>query len=144
MPFGLTNALATFCNLMNDVLYKFFDKFVIVYLNDIVIYNESLVEHVAHLKKVFSRLRERKLYVKKEKCQFCHQEVMFLGHWVGKGRIQIDERKVEAIRNWPAPSKIADLKSFLGLTNYYRRFIEGYSKKGSPLTDLLKNGRKWM
>ena len=143
MPFGLTNAPATFCNLMNDVLYEFLDSFVVVYLDDIVIYSESLDAHLGHLRQVFSRLREHQLYVKKEKCEFCRQEVMFLGHWISKGRIRMDERKVKAIVDWPAPSKVPDLRSFLGLANYYRRFIKGYSKKVSPLTDLLRKNQKW-
>lgn len=143
MPFGLTNAPATFCNLMNDVLYEFLDRFVVVYLDDIVIYSESLDDHLDHLRQVFSRLREHQLYVKKEKCEFCRQEVMFLGHWISKGRIRMDEGKVKAIIDWSAPSKVPELRSFLGLANYYRRFIKGYSKKVSPLTDLLKKSQKW-
>jgi hypothetical protein len=143
MPFGLTNAPATFCNLMNDVLYEFLDRFVVVYLDDIVIYSESLDDHLDHLRQVFSRLREHQLFVKKEKCEFCRQEVMFLGHWISKGCIRMDERKVKAIIDWPVLSKVPDLRSFLGLANYYRRFIMGYSKKVSPLTDLLKKEQKW-
>lgn len=143
--FGLTNAPATFCNLMNDVLYEYLDRFVVVYLDDLVVYSGSFSEHVAHLKLVFSRLREFKLYVKKEKCEFCRQEVKFLGHWVSKGRIRMDEKKVKAILDWPPPTKVADLRSFLGLENYYRKliFIKGYSKKVNPLTDLLKKDQKW-
>ncbi|KAL5775969.1 hypothetical protein ACOSP7_013526 [Xanthoceras sorbifolium] len=144
MPFGLTNAPATFCNLMNDVLYEFLDKFVVVYLDDIVIYSNSLAEHVVHLRQVFSKLREHKLYVKKEKCEFCRQEVMFLGHWVSKGKIRMDERKIRAILDWPSPTRVTELRSFLGLANYYRRFIEGYSKRVSVLTDLLRKDCKWV
>ena len=143
MPFGLTNALVTFCNLMNDVLYEFLDSFVVVYLDDIVVYSETLQAHVEHLRRVFSRLRENSLYVKKEKCEFCQQEIMFLGHRIGKGQIRMDERKIQAIVDWSAPKTVPELRSFLGLANYYRRFIEGYSKKVSPLTDLLKKNAKW-
>ena len=97
MPFGLTNAPTTFCNLMNDVLYEFFDDFVVVYLDDIVVYNQSFGEHVEHLWLVFSTLKRNSLYVKKEKCEFCQQEIMFLGHKVSQGRIRMDERKIETI-----------------------------------------------
>ena len=85
MSFGLTNAPATFCNLMNDVFYEFVDCFVVVYLDDIVIYSDSLKDHLEHLRKVLSKLREHQLYVKKEKCEFAQQEIMFLGHKVSKG-----------------------------------------------------------
>lgn len=143
MPFGLTNAPATFCNLMNDVLYEFLDHFVVVYLDDIVVYSPTLADHVEHLKLVFSALRRNSLYVRKEKCEFCQQEIMFLGHKVSKGQIRMDERKVQAILEWAAPTKVSELRSFLGLANYYRRFIEGYSKKASPLSDLLKKDKQW-
>ena len=88
MPFGLTNALAMFYNLMNDVLYEFLDRFVVVYLDDIVVYSEKLDEHENHLRLVFDKLRQHELYVKKEKCEFFCLEIMFLGHWVSQGRFR--------------------------------------------------------
>ena len=109
MPFGLTNAPATFCNLMNGVFYEFVDRFVVVYLDDIVIYGESLEDHLEHLRKVLSKLREHQLYVKKEKCEFAEQEILFLGHKVNKGLVMMDERKVQAILDWPPPSKVTKL-----------------------------------
>ncbi|KAI9176296.1 hypothetical protein LWI28_000922 [Acer negundo] len=102
-----------------------------------------MTEHVAHLRQAFSRLREHKLYVKKEKCEFFRQQVLFLGHWVNNGKIRMAERKVQAILDWPSPIKVAELRSFLGLVNYYRRFIERYSKKVNVLTDLLKKDHNW-
>lgn len=144
MPFGLTNAPATFCNLMNNVFYDYIDRFVVVYLDDIVVYSESLKDHLKHLRLVFSKLKEFQLYVKKEKCEFCRQEVMFLGHWISKGHVRMDEKKVKAILDWSAPTKVTELRSFLGLANYYRKFIKGYSKKVSPLTDLLKKDKQWV
>ena len=93
MSFGLTNAPATFYNLMNDVFYEFVDRFVVVYLDNIVIYSESLEDHLEHLRKVLSKLREHQLYVKKEKCEFAQQEILFLGHKVSKGLVKMDERK---------------------------------------------------
>ncbi|KAL0388132.1 UNVERIFIED_CONTAM: Retrovirus-related Pol polyprotein from transposon.6 [Sesamum radiatum] len=143
MPFGLTNAPATFCNLMNDVLYEYLDRFVVVYLDDIVIYSETLNEHVKHLRAVFQKLREYELYAKKEKCEFCCEKITFLGHVISQGQIQMDRKKVQAVMDWGIPSKMADLRSFLGLANYYRRFIKGYSKIVNPLTDLLRKDQKW-
>ena len=94
MPFGLTNVPVTFCNLMNDMLYEFLDDFVVVYLDDIVVYSQSLREHIEHLRLVFSSLKRNFLYVKKEKYEFCQQKIMFLGHKMSQGRIRIDERKI--------------------------------------------------
>ena len=143
MSFGLTNAPTTFCNLMNDVLFDYLDAFVVVYIDDIVVYNQTLNEHKMHLKKVFQWLREHKLYVKPEKCEFAREQITFLGHKISEGQIQMDERKVQAVIDWPTPTKVTELRSFLGLANYYRRFIKGYSKIVSPLTDLLKKDRAW-
>ena len=114
-----------------------------VYLDDIVVYSQSLGEHVEHLRLVFSTLKKNSLYVKKEKCEFCQQEIMFLGHKVSQGRIRMDERKIETILDWSAPTKVTELRSFLGLANYYQRFIKDYSKMASPLTDLLKKDKHW-
>lgn len=143
MPFGLTNAPATFCNLMNDVFYDCVDRFVVVYLDDIVIYSESLVDHLSHLRDVLSRLRKHKLYVKMEKCEFAQQEIRFLGHVISKGHCKMDRRKVQAILDWTPPTKVSELRSFLGLANYYRKFIHNYSKKAAPLTELLKKEHNW-
>ena len=138
MPFGLTNAPATFCNLMNDVLFDYLDAFVVVYLDDIVVYSQTINEHEMHLRKVLQRLREHKLYVKSEKCEFAREQITYLGHKISEGQIRMDERKVQAVIDWPAPTKVTELRSFLGSANYYRRFIKGYLKIVSPLTDLLK------
>lgn len=132
MPFGLTNAPATFCTLMNRVQQPFLDKFMVVYLDDIVIYNNTLEDHVNHLRQVFQVLRENELYVKKEKCAFAQWEVTFLGHIVGKGKLRMDESKVMAIQEWEPPKKVPELRSFLGLANYYRKFIKGYSAIAAP------------
>ncbi|PKI46456.1 hypothetical protein CRG98_033154 [Punica granatum] len=118
MPYGLTNAPATFCNLMNK-------------------------DHVEHLRQVFEVLRENSLYVKREKCAFAKREVHFHGHIVGGGRVQMDPSKVALIMEWESPTKVTELCSFLGLANYCRRFIKGYSSITVPLTDLLKKARAW-
>ena len=114
MPFRLTNAPTTFCNLMNDVLFDFLDTFVVVYLDNIVISSPTLEDHVVHLEMVFDKLRQNQLYVKKEKCDFAQTEIKFLGHLISKSQILMDGAKVAAIRDWPAPTKVTKLRSFLG------------------------------
>jgi hypothetical protein len=143
MPFGLTNAPATFCNLMNNVFHDYIDKFVVVYLDDIVVYSESFDDHLCHLRLVLSRLRENSLYVKEEKCDFARKDILFLGHRISLGKILMDDGKVKAIHDWPPPKTVSELRSFLGLANYYRKFIAAYAKKAAPLTDLLKKETKW-
>ncbi|RVW98232.1 Retrovirus-related Pol polyprotein from transposon 17.6 [Vitis vinifera] len=143
MPFGLTNAPATFCTLMNKIFHPYLDKFVVVYLDDIVIYSNTLKEHVEHLRKVFKILRQNELYVKKEKCSFAKEEVSFLRHRIRDGKLMMDDSKVKAIQEWDPPTKVPQLRSFLGLVNYYRRFIKGYSGRAAPLIDLLKKNKAW-
>ncbi|XP_015084310.1 uncharacterized protein LOC107027747 [Solanum pennellii] len=133
MPFGLTNAPATFCNLMNNVLFDYLDDFVVVYLDDIVIYSRTLEEHVNHLSLVLSQLRKYTLYVKMEKCEFTQQEIKFLGHLVSKNQVRMDPNKVQAIVDWQAPRHVKDLRLFAG-----------YSKKAASLTNLLKKDAKWV
>lgn len=110
MPFGLTNAPATFCNLMNEVLYEYLDSFCVVYLDGIVVYSETLLNH---LRMVFDKLWKHELYIKKEKCEFARTEIMFLGHKISKGRVRMDGQKVEAIINWEPPKSVPELRSFL-------------------------------
>ena len=141
MPFGLTNAPATFCTLMNKIFHPFLDKFVVVYLDDIVIYSNTLEEHIDHLNKVFRLLRRNELYVKNEKCSFALGEVGFLGHRIKDGKLMMDESKIKAIQEWDPPTKVPQLRSFLGLVNYYRRFIKGYSARAARLTYLLKKSK---
>ncbi|KAE8715253.1 Detected protein of unknown function [Hibiscus syriacus] len=143
MPFGLTNAPATFCTLMNKVLQPFLDHFVVVYLDDIVVYSKTLEEHIEHLRRVFQVLRDNELYVKEEKCSFAQNEVPFLGHVVGGGKLQMDKDKIRAIDEWKPPTKVTELRAFLGLANYYRRFVKGYSKIATPLIELLKKDKVW-
>ena len=123
MPFGLTNAPATFCTLMNKLFHPFLDRFVVVYLDDIVVYSHTLEEHIHHLKQVFQVLRENELYIKLEKCSFGQREVEFLGHRIRDGKLMMDGAKVKAVQEWEPPTKVPELRSFLGLVNYYRRFI---------------------
>nr|CAN83956.1 hypothetical protein VITISV_029615 [Vitis vinifera] len=143
MPFGLTNAPTMFCTLMNKIFHPYLDKFVVVYLDDIVIFSNTLKKHVEHLRKVFKILRQNELYMKKEKCSFAKEEVSFLGHRIKGGKLMMDDSKVKAIQECDPPTKVPQLKSFLGLVNYYRRFIKGYSTRAAPLTDLLKKNKAW-
>ncbi|KAE8708553.1 Detected protein of unknown function [Hibiscus syriacus] len=123
--------------------YRALNKFMVVYLDDIVVYSNSIGEHVYHLRIVFKILRENELYVKKEKCTFTTEEVHFLGHVIGHGKLLMDRNKIKAITEWEPTTKVSEMRSFLGLVNYYRRFIQGYSAQASPLTDLLKKGKAW-
>ncbi|KAL5579059.1 hypothetical protein UlMin_011501 [Ulmus minor] len=133
MPFGLKNAPATFCTLMNQVFQDFLDKFVVVYLDDIVVYSSTMEEHKKHLEMVFQKLRENQLYVKREKCAFAQTRINFLGHIIERGQIKMDMKKVKAIQEWKTPANVRELRSFLGLANYYRRFVDEYSKTVAPL-----------
>ena len=142
LPFGLTNAPATFMSFMHDVLRPYLDEFVVVFLDDILIFSKNEAEHLAHLKLVLQKLREHHLFAKLSKCAFCLQEVEFLGHIVTKDGIRMDEGKIAAVRDWPTPACVRDVRSFHGLVNYYRKFIRDFSRLSAPLTDLTKEGRE--
>lgn len=138
MPMGLCNAPATFMRQMNEVFDDMLDQYVVVYLDDILIYSKTKEEHIVHIRNVLDRLKQQKLYAKKSKCQFLQQQVSFLGHIVGVNGIQMDPSKVEAIVSWPIPNNIHEMRSFLGLAGYYRKFIDNYSKIATPLNELTK------
>jgi len=138
MPFGLTNAPATFCTLMNDIFREWLDDFVVVYIDDILIYSSSLEEHAKHLCKVFQRLRENKLCAKLEKCEFGVTEMDFLGHRITQEGLKMDDHKVKAIVDWEPPKSVLALISFLGLASYYHKFIKNFAKIAAPLTNFLK------
>uniref|UniRef100_A0A8C7WS22 Gypsy retrotransposon integrase-like protein 1 n=1 Tax=Oryzias sinensis TaxID=183150 RepID=A0A8C7WS22_9TELE len=136
MPFGLTNAPAVFQALVNDVLRDFLNRFVFVYLDDILIYSPSLDSHVQHVHQVLQRLLENKLYVKAEKCEFHVPKVSFLGFVIERGHVIMDPTKVSVIKEWPRPKSRKDLQRFLGFANFYRRFMRNYSIIARPLTSL--------
>lgn len=136
VPFGLTSAPATAQRLMNDIFRHHLDKFIIIYLDDILVYSKTLDEHVEHLRLVLKLLRQHQLYVKMSKCAFGQSSLPFLGHVLGSDGIRVDPAKTSAVKNWPTPQNAHDIRSFLGLCNYYRRFISGFSKLATPLTDL--------
>ena len=143
MPFGLTNALVAFMDLMNRVFSPYLDKFVIVFIDDILVYSGSPEEHAKHLWTILQILRERQLYAKFSKCQFWLDKVVFLGHVISAEGISVDPHKIEAIVNWKPPTNVSEVRSFLGLVGYYRKFVEGFSKIATPLTNLLKKDHKF-
>lgn len=138
MPFGLTNAPATFQTMINDVLRDFVDVFVVVYLDDILIFSKTLEEHKQHVHKVLQRLMDKKLLVEPEKTSFHVQQVDFLGYRIRPNEIAMDPKKLEALKEWPIPKNVTDVRRFLGFVNFYRRFIYSYGKLSAPLTDLTK------
>ncbi|WVZ76705.1 hypothetical protein U9M48_024657 [Paspalum notatum var. saurae] len=140
MPFGLTNASSTFMRLMNEVLRAFIGKFVVVYFDDILIYNKSLHEHMDHLHAVFDALQAARLFGNIEKCTFCMDRVSFLGYVVTPQGIEVDEAKVQAIRSWPTPTTVSQVRSFHGLAGFYRHFVPNFSTIAAPLNELTKKG----
>jgi hypothetical protein len=128
MSFGLTNAPAYFMYLMNSVFLDYLDKFVVVFIDDILVYSQNEQEHEEHLRKVLQRLRDCQLYDKLSKCEFWISEVLFLGHIINREGLAVDLKKVTAIMDWKAPKDVRGIKSFIGMTGYYRCFIEGFSK----------------
>ncbi|KAK1644093.1 hypothetical protein QYE76_061898 [Lolium multiflorum] len=138
VPFGLTNAPAIFMNLMNKIFMKYLDKFVIVFIDDILIYSKDKEEHAKHLKIVLQTLREHQLYAKFSKCKFWLDSVEFLGHVITKEGIAVNPSKVQSVLEWKSPKNAKEIRGFLGMAGYYRRFIEGFSKIAGPMTKLLK------
>ncbi|KAL4281174.1 hypothetical protein GQ457_03G022010 [Hibiscus cannabinus] len=143
MPFGLTNALAAFMDLMNKIFYKYLDQFVVVFIDDILVYSRTEEDHDKHLRLVLQNLLENQLYAKLSKCEFWIREVVFLGHVVSFEGIRVDPKKVEAVVNWKQPKSVTEIRSFLGLAGYYQRFVSGFSKVAAPLTKLLQKGVKY-
>ncbi|GJY36214.1 reverse transcriptase domain-containing protein [Tanacetum coccineum] len=141
MPFGLTNAPAIFMDLMNRVCRPYLDKFVIVFIDDILIYSKTQEEHVEHLMLVLELLKKEKLYAKFSKCEFWLREVQFLRHVINGNGIHVNPSKIEAVKNWKAPRTLTEVRSFLGLAGYYRRFIEKFSKIAKSLTILTQKSK---
>jgi hypothetical protein len=144
MSFGLTNAPAYFMYLMNSVFMNELDKFVVVFIDDILIYSKNDVEHAKHLRIVLWCLRDHKLYAKFSKCEFWLDSVKFLGHTISKDGISVDPSKVQEVMDWKPPKSVHQIRSFLGLAGYYRRFIPDFSRIAKPMTELLKKGVKFV
>ena len=141
MPFRLTNAPASCQRMINEQLHEYLDIFIVAYLDDILIYSKTEEEHIEHIKKVLEKIKIAKLLLKPEKCEFYRQELAFLGFFVGRDGIRMDPAKVEAVLEWPVPTTVKEVQAFLGFANFYRRFIRGYSKTITPLTELTKKGK---
>ncbi|KAK8659636.1 hypothetical protein V6N13_029833 [Hibiscus sabdariffa] len=138
MPFGLTNAPTAFMDLMNRVFHEYPDQFVVVFIDDILVYSRTEEDHDRNLRLVLQTLLENQLYAKLSKCEFWIREVVFLGHVVSSEGMRVDPKKVEAIVNWKQPTSVTEIRSSLGLAGYYRRFVSGFSKVAAPLTKLLQ------
>jgi hypothetical protein len=143
MPFGLTNAPATFMHLMQQTFRQYLDDFVIVFLDDVLIYSKSKHEHEQHLRTVLQVLRDKQLYAKLSKCEFFQTEIGFLGHVINQDGIKMEPSKVDAVLKWPQPKNIHEIRSFLGLAGYYRRFVRDFSNIARPLSALLHKNTPW-
>jgi hypothetical protein len=135
MPFGLYNASATFQCTMNSVLEPFLRKKIIVFMDDILIYSSSLSDHAIHIRQVLTLLRAQKFFVKLSNCVFAQQELEYLGHIISGVGVATDPRKTQAMRDWPTPSSVTELRGFLDLTGYYRKFVQHYGSLAKPLTN---------
>ncbi|GJX67008.1 putative reverse transcriptase domain-containing protein [Tanacetum coccineum] len=143
MPFGLTNAPAVFMDLMNRVCKPYLDKFIIVFIDDILIYSKNKKDHEEHLKIILESLKKEELYAKFSKCEFWIPKVQFLGHVIDSEGIHVDPAKIESIKDWTSPKSPTEIRQFLGLAGYYRRFIEGFSKIAKPMTKLTQKKVKF-
>ncbi|KAI2645745.1 Transposon Tf2-9 polyprotein [Labeo rohita] len=142
MPYGLANSPAVFQSFINEIFKDLLNKYVIAYIDDILVYSKSEAEHIDHVRTVLSRLLENQLYVKAEKCEFHVSQTSFLGYHISHHGVRMDATKVQAVTDWPQPSTLKELQRFLGFANFYRRFIRNYSTIASPLTALLKGKPK--
>jgi len=143
MPFGLTNAPAAFQRFVNSVFADMLDVCVVVYLDDILVYSDNMEDHTKHVREVLWQLRQHKLYAKPEKCEFHSDSVEYLGYFLSPDGLTMSQDKVKTICNWPEPRKVKDIQSFLGFTNFYRRFIFNYSDIVVPLTRLTRKDAPW-
>ena len=142
MPFGLTNAPSTFMRLMNEVLKRFLGKFVIVYLDDIMIFNRTKEEHIEHIKQVLKRLQEEKLLINLKKCSFMQEEIVYLGFVISANGLKMDPEKVKEILEWPTPENVGEVRSFHGLASFYRKFIRNFSSICNSMTEMMRGDKK--
>ena len=144
MSFGLTNAPAFFMYLMNSVFMPELDKFVVVFIDDILIYSKNEEEHARHLRIILTQLREHQLYAKFSKCEFWLDRVQFLGHVLTPEGVSVDPSKVQDVLDWKSPRSVHQIRQFLGLAGYYRCFIHDFSKIAQPMTKLLQKEAKFV
>lgn len=135
MPFGLTNAFTTFQALMNDIFKPYLRKFILVFFDDILVYNKTWEDQLSHLHQTLELLQKHQLAVKKTKCSFGQSQVEYLGHIVSFDGVAMDPTKIQAILDWPIPKNVKKLRGFLGLSGYYKKFIPGYGKCVNPCTN---------
>ncbi|CAI7802324.1 unnamed protein product [Closterium sp. NIES-54] len=138
LPFCLTNAPATFQGMMHSIFSDFIDKFLVVFIDDLLVYSRTHEEHLKHLELVLARLSEHRLYAKHSKCEFGKTKLSFLGHVISHGRLEVDNSKVAVLKQWKQLSAVKEVQAFLGLANYYRRFVKGFAAVAAPLTDLVR------
>ena len=142
MPFGLANTLAAFMDLMNRVFKPYLDWFVVVFIDDILLYSRTLEKHTSRLREVLGVLRKNELYAKLSKCEFWLEKVAFFRHIVSKEGISIDPQKIKLVTQWPRPKNVTEVMSFLGLVGYYRKFVRDFSQIAAPFTNLSKKTTK--
>jgi hypothetical protein len=141
MSFGLTNAPSYFMDLMNKVFMEYLDRFIVVFIDDILTFSKMMEEHEEHLRLVLEKLRSNQLYAKFGKCEFWLTEVAFLEHVISAGGVSVDPSKVKDVLNWVPPATVSEIRSFLGLAGYYRQFIKDFSKIAKPMTKLLEKNK---
>jgi hypothetical protein len=144
MPFGLTNAPAAFQHFMNNIFRDILGVYVVIYLDDILIFSANKEEHKDHVKEVLRRLQKNQLYCSLKKCSFHVPEVEYLGLIVSGSKLSMDHEKIRTIKEWPIPKNVTDVQTFLGFANFYRRFIDGYTKIARPLYDLTQKNQPWI
>ena len=144
MCFGLSNAPGTFQRVMNRLFSKQMHKYVVIYLDDILIFSKTPEEHIQHLREVLSILRDNNLFAKMSKCDLNMAQVLYLGHVVSRDGLSVDPKKVAAVKDWPVPKDLHELRCFLGLTNYFRTFVQGYATRVLPLTRLQSPKREFI
>ena len=139
MFFGLTNSPATFQTMMNEIFEDLISEgVVVVYIDDILIYTQNLEQHRRITRRVLERLREHKLYLKAEKCEFCRTKIEYLGMIISENTVEMDPTKVSGVRDWPTPRNVTEVQSFLGFANFYRRFIKDFARLAVPMFGTTK------